>query len=117
MQQLKQKINKFIRERDWEQYHDPKNLAMALSVEVTELLEIFQWKETGEELSAKEQQALAQEIGDVLIYLLELADKFEIDVVQAAEEKLVLNERKYPVDLVRGKSDKYTRYEKGSGKK
>ena len=117
MQQLKEKIKHFIHERDWEQYHAPKNLAMALSVEVTELLEIFQWKDTGEELSSEEKQALAREIGDVFIYLLELADKFEIDVVQAAEEKLVLNEKKYPVELVRGKSDKYTMYEKESGEK
>jgi NTP pyrophosphatase (non-canonical NTP hydrolase) len=107
---LKTKIKDFIRERDWEQYHAPKNLAMALSVEASEILEIFQWKDAGDPLTEQEQEALAQEIGDVLIYLLELADKFEIDILEAAERKMVLNAQKYPADLVRGKSQKYTAY-------
>lgn len=110
MDQLKQDIKTFIRERDWEQYHAPKNLALALSVEVTELLEIFQWEETGEDLSPGKQKALAEEIGDVLIYLVELADKFEIDILEAARHKLTLNEQKYPADQVRGRADKYTAY-------
>jgi len=113
MQELKRRIKEFIQERDWEQYHAPKNLAMALSVEVTEILEIFQWKETGTELTKKEQQALQEEIGDVMIYLLELADKYGIDPIKAAEQKLILNEKKYPAEVVRGRAEKYTEYQKG----
>ncbi len=111
MQELKSKIKEFITSRDWEQYHAPKNLAMALSAEVAEILEIFQWKNAAEPLSPAEQEHLSQEIGDVLIYLLELADKFEIDIVQAASDKLVLNEKKYPVELAKGKANKYTDYQ------
>ena len=110
MQDLKRDIKTFIRERDWEQFHAPKNLAMALSVEASEILELFQWKENDDELTGEEQQALAQEIGDVLIYLLELADKCGIDPVQAAHQKLKLNAKKYPADQVRGKAEKYTEY-------
>ena len=80
MKKLKPAIKEFIRERDWEQYHAPKNLAMALSAEVAEIVEIFQWKKLEDQLSEEEQEALRQEIGDMLIYLIELADKFEIDI-------------------------------------
>ena len=111
MEKLKPAIKEFTRERDWEQYHAPKNLAMALSAEVAEIVEIFQWKKSEDQLSEEEQEALRQEIGDVLIYLIELADKFEIDIVEAAKHKLTLNQNKYPADLVRGKADKYTEYE------
>lgn len=115
MQELNKKLKQFIHDRDWEQYHAPKNLAMALSVEVTEILEIFQWKETGENLSSRERTALEEEIGDVFIYLLELADKFQIDPVEAAHKKLVINQRKYPADQVRGKAEKYTEYHQDQG--
>jgi NTP pyrophosphatase (non-canonical NTP hydrolase) len=111
MLELKTQIKEFTRERDWEQYHAPKNLAMALSAEVAEIVEIFQWKKPEDQLREEEQEALRQEIGDVLIYLIELADKFEIDIVEAAKHKLTLNQNKYPADLVRGKADKYTEYE------
>ena len=110
MQELKTQITKFIQARDWEQYHAPKNLAMALSVEAAEIAEIFQWKKEDEALSPEEQEHLRQEIGDVLVYLIELADKFQIDVIKAAKDKMVLNQEKYPEDLVRGKADKYTEY-------
>lgn len=115
METLKSTIKDFIQARDWEQYHAPKNLAMALSVEASEILEIFQWKDAEEPLTEPEQEALAQEIGDVLIYLLELAAKFEIDILEAAERKMALNAQKYPADLVRGKAQKYTAYEEGTG--
>ena len=111
MEELKIQIKEFIRARDWEQYHAPKNLAMALSAETAEILEIFQWKKTEDELSDKEQKALRQEIGDVLVYLIELADKFGIDIVEAAREKMLLNEGKYPVEKAKGKADKYTEYD------
>jgi len=111
MEELRKIIKDFIRARDWEQYHAPKNLAMALSVEAAEIVEIFQWKKADEPLSSSEQEHLRQEIGDVLVYLLELADKFEIDIVQAAKDKMVFNAKKYPVEKVKGKSEKYTEYE------
>ncbi len=111
MEKLKSAIKEFIKERDWEQYHAPKNLAMALSAEAAEIVEIFQWKRPEDQLNEEEGEALRQEIGDVLIYLIELADKFEIDIIEAAKYKLTLNQKKYPADLVRGKAKKYTEYE------
>lgn len=111
MQELIKEVKEFIRERDWEQYHAPKNLAMALSAEVAEIVEIFQWKKADQRLSAGEQEALRQEMGDVLIYLIELADQFDFDLIQAASDKMKLNAQKYPVEKARGKADKYTAYE------
>ena len=111
MKELQKIIQEFIRERDWEQYHAPKNLAMALSVEAAEIVEIFQWKKAEEDLSVEELQHLRQEIGDVLVYLLELAEKFDIDIVQAAKEKMILNGQKYPAEKVKGKANKYTDYQ------
>ena len=112
MEELKASIKEFIQARDWEQYHAPKNLALALSVEAAEIVEIFQWKKDNQELSPEEVEALRQEIGDVLVYLLELANKYGIDVLQAAKDKMRINEKKYPVDKVKGKAWKYTAYEK-----
>jgi dCTP diphosphatase len=110
MEDLKKQIKEFIRARDWEQYHAPKNLAMALSAETAEILEIFQWKQAEDELNKKELDALRQEIGDVLVYLIELADKYQIDIIETAKEKMVLNGQKYPVEKVKGKANKYTDY-------
>ena len=112
MEELKTKIKAFIKERDWEQYHAPKNLAMALSVEAAEIVELFQWKDTSDVLTKEEQEALRQEIGDVLVYLLELADKYNIDIIKAAKDKLILNQKKYPADKVKGRAKKYTEYQK-----
>ena len=111
MEDLKKQIKKFIQARDWEQYHAPKNLAMALSVEAAEIVEIFQWKAGEESLTPDELEGLRQEIGDVLVYLLELADKYEIDIIQAAKDKMALNETKYPAKIVKGKAWKYTKYQ------
>ncbi|MCJ7733120.1 MAG: nucleotide pyrophosphohydrolase [Anaerolineales bacterium] len=110
MEELKAQIKEFIHARDWEQYHAPKNLAMALSAEVAEIVEIFQWKNAAQPLNQDEQENLRQEIGDVLVYLLELADKFGIDIVKAAKEKMLINEKKYPVEKAKGKANKYTDY-------
>ena len=111
METLKEEIKAFIQARDWEQYHAPKNLALALSVEAAEILEIFQWKGNDQPLTKGEIESLRQEIGDVLVYLLELADKYGIDIIQAARDKMVLNEKKYPAEKVKGKAWKYTEYE------
>ena len=109
---LRDKLREFARERDWDQFHTPKNLAMALAVEAAELMEHFQWLGSDEssKLDADARAKVAEEIGDVLIYLVRLADRLGIDPLRAAEEKLEQNRRKYPADVVRGKAKKYTEY-------
>lgn len=109
---LAKRLAEFARERDWDQFHSPKNLAVALSVEASELLEEFQWL-TEEQSVLLEPARLARvrdEIGDVLIYLTRLADRLKIDLLAAAYEKLLKNQAKYPADLVRGQAKKYTEY-------
>jgi dCTP diphosphatase len=110
---LRAAIEAFIEERDWEQFHSPKNLAMALSVEVAEIVEHFQWltEEQSLNLTPEKLTEVREEIGDVVIYLTELSDKLGIDPVDAAKAKLAINKQKYPVDLVKGKASKYTEYE------
>jgi dCTP diphosphatase len=105
-------IRAFNRDRDWGQYHSPKNLAMSLVIEAAELAEIFQWltEEESARLSAQKQVHAEEEIGDVLIYLLNLADKLGIDPLEAARKKLELNGEKYPVHRSRGSADKYTEF-------
>jgi dCTP diphosphatase len=109
---LRDAIRTFIEERDWEQFHSPKNLAMALSVEVAEVVEHFQWltEEESKKLPTEKLAEIRQEIGDVMIYLTELADKLGIDPVEAAKAKITINGKKYPAELVKGKSSKYTEY-------
>lgn len=109
---LKMQLRQFVAERDWRQFHTPKNLACALSVEAAELLEPFQWLKTGEadELDAKTRQEIAHEMADVLNYLVMLADRLQIDLIAAAQEKIVLNAQKYPVALAQGNAQKYTKY-------
>ncbi|HET8697879.1 MAG TPA: nucleotide pyrophosphohydrolase [Gammaproteobacteria bacterium] len=111
---LRERVRGFAAERDWEQFHSPKNLAMALSVEVAELVEHFQWL-TEAESSTLEPQRLAQvrlELADVFIYLLRISDRLGVDLLAAAADKIVLNEQKYPADRVRGSARKYDEYEK-----
>lgn len=99
----------FAHERDWEQFHTPKNLASALSVEAAELLEHFQWltEEQSRTLPDEKRVRVGEEIADVLLYLLQLSDKLQIDVMDAAWRKLRLNAEKYPVDRARGSIRKY----------
>ena len=112
MDNLKTLIKTFIVERDWEQFHSPKNLAMALSVEVSEVVEHLQWltEEESRNLPPEKLAEVREEVGDVMIYLTELAEKLGIDPLEAARAKLEINRRKYPADLVRGKASKYTEY-------
>lgn len=107
---LAARLRQFATERHWDQFHSPKNLASALSVEAAELLEHFQWltEDESRRLPADKQEAVAQEAADVLLYLIQLADKLGIDLVAAAERKLEINRQKYPVDAARGTSRKYT---------
>lgn len=112
MKDLIEQVRKFRRERDWDQYHSPKNLAMALVVEASELAEHFQWltEKQSSGLSPDKLAEVRDEIGDVLIYLANLCDKLGIDPLEAARDKLAKNRKKYPADRVRGKSDKYRAY-------
>jgi dCTP diphosphatase len=107
---LKQRLAEFATERDWDQFHSPKNLAMALAAEAGELLEHFQWlsEEKSAELPAEEREAVALELADIQVYLVRLADKLGVDLVAAAHRKIDLNAEKYPADKARGHARKYT---------
>jgi NTP pyrophosphatase (non-canonical NTP hydrolase) len=109
LESLTQALRRFAAEREWDQFHSPKNLASALSVEAAELLEHFQWltEEQSRNLPDDKRAAVGQELADVLLYLLQIADKLQIDLVQAAEHKLALNSEKYPVVQARGSARKY----------
>jgi NTP pyrophosphatase (non-canonical NTP hydrolase) len=110
LEKLRMQMREFAQMRDWDQFHSPKNLAMALSVEASELLEIFQWltEEQSRSLDDKTHVAVADEIADVLLYLIRLGDQLGIDLIAAAQRKLVANAEKYPVEKSRGNRKKYT---------
>ena len=110
MEELKLKLRVFAEERDWNQFHSPKNLAMALSVEVAELVEHFQWLTEDQSYikDPEKVEKIKNEIGDVLIYLTRLSDKLGIDPLAAAKTKMMVNERKYSVDKAKGNAKKYT---------
>jgi len=110
LDRLRDALRAFAAARDWDQFHSPKNLAMALSVEAAELLEVFQWMTEAESraLEPARQAAASQEIADVLLYLIRLCDALGIDPLVAAERKLAANAEKYPVEKSRGNSRKYT---------
>jgi dCTP diphosphatase len=108
--QLRDTLRAFTAARDWDQFHSPKNLAMALSVEAAELLEVFQWvtEADSRNLEPAAKAAASEELADVLLYLILLSDELGIDPVAAAEHKMVANAQKYPVEKARGTSKKYT---------
>jgi NTP pyrophosphatase (non-canonical NTP hydrolase) len=112
--QLRDLVRQFVEERDWDQFHTPKNLSAALTVEAAELLEHFQWLQHGrkDELGEVKLQEVKHEMADVLVYLVRLADKLDVDLVAAVEEKMVLNRAKYPADQVRGDARKYYEYKR-----
>ena len=108
--QLRDALREFAAERDWDQYHSPKNLASALAVEAAELLERFQWltEDQSRNLPPVELQKVREEMADVLNYLVRLADKLDVNLLEAAREKMKLNAQKYPVDKARGSAKKYS---------
>ena len=110
---LTEQIRVFARERDWDQFHSPKNLSMALIAEAAELLEHFQWatEAQSDALDPAKLQEVKYEVADVFIYLIRLSDRLNIDLLEAAAEKLELNRKKYPADKVRGDARKYSDYE------
>jgi dCTP diphosphatase len=109
---LRDHLRVFAKERDWDKYHTPKNLAMALIVESAELIEHFQWVDGDKSriIDDKTRQAVGEELADILIYLVRISDKLDIDLSKAVERKVRINEKKYPVNKVRGSAKKYTEY-------
>ncbi|MGB5475125.1 MAG: nucleotide pyrophosphohydrolase [Gammaproteobacteria bacterium] len=109
LDQIKHTLRDFAAERDWDQFHSPKNLAMALIVEAAELVEHFQWltEEQSQTLPPDKLTEVEQELADIQIYLIRLADKLGIDMEKAVNAKIELNAKKYPADKVRGKAAKY----------
>jgi NTP pyrophosphatase (non-canonical NTP hydrolase) len=112
LDELKERVRAFVAERDWDRFHSPKNLAMALSVEASELVELFQWLTEAESatLDAAQRRRVAEELADVLWFLVRLSDRLGIDLLEAVEQKLAANAAKYPADRVRGKAAKYDQY-------
>ena len=110
LRELAQALRRFADERDWDQFHAPKNLAMALSVEAAELLEHFQWlgEDESRRLPAEKLTQVGDEMADVLLYLVRLADKLGVDLAAAARRKMQVNAQKYPPERARGSSRKYT---------
>ena len=112
LNQIKERLRNFADERDWDQFHSPKNLAMALIVETAELVEHFQWlkEEESTTLGPDKLEEVGQELADIQIYLIRLADKLDIDLMTAVANKIELNAKKYPVAKVKGSFSKYTEY-------
>lgn len=113
LESVRKRLREFAAVRDWDQFHSPKNLSMALSVEASELVECFQWltEEQSYSLSAEQLAAVTDEIADVQLYLIRLADKIGVDIGVAIEQKIKKNEAKYPAEKVKGCSKKYSEYE------
>jgi len=112
LEELKHALRAFAAERDWDQFHSAKNLAMAISIESAELMEHFQWAAEQQDLAldARRREMISDELADVLLYTVRLADKLGVDLLAAAAAKLVKNAERYPADKVRGQSRKYTEY-------
>ncbi len=111
--ELRARINQFVKERDWDQFHSPKNLAMAMIVEAAELVEHFQWDtlEESRQLDDEKREQVGQELADTFVYLLRIAEVTGIDLIEAANRKIDLNAKKYPVEKAKGSNAKYTVYE------
>jgi NTP pyrophosphatase (non-canonical NTP hydrolase) len=110
LQSLQAALREFSQERNWEQFHSPKNLASALSVEAAELLEHFQWltEEQSRTLGSEKIALIAQEMADVFIYLLQLSDKLQVDLLESTRQKMQINADKYPIERSKGSMKKYT---------
>lgn len=109
---LRDRLRQFAQERDWDRFHSPKNLAMALSAEAAEVVEHFQWLSEAQsaELPADKRAEVAAELADVLLYLVRLADKLDVNLAEAATRKIAQNEQRYPRERVHGSAKKYTEY-------
>jgi len=112
IEQLNQKLLAFAQQRDWEQFHSPKNLAMALAGETGELLEHFQWlsQQQSYALDAEKKQAVALEMADIFIYLIRLSERLDIDLIDAANQKITINQQRYPHEKVKGDARRTEEY-------
>ncbi len=112
LQDLRTRVHQFVAERDWAQFHTPKNLAMAMIVEAAELVEQFQWDtpQQSQQLSPEKRKAVSHELADTFVYLLRIAEVLEIDLIEATNQKIDLNALKYPVEKAKGSNAKYTKY-------
>ena len=114
LENLRERLARFAAERDWDQFHSPKNLSMALIAEAAELVEHFQWltQAASQALAPAKHAEVRLELADILIYLIRIADKLQVDLIAAAEDKIALNETRYPAERVRGdarRAEEYTR--------
>ena len=109
---LRARIDAFVQERDWAQFHTPKNLAMAMIVEAAELVEQFQWDtpQESQQLTPEKREAVSHELADTFVYLLRIAEVLKIDLIEATNAKIELNAKKYPVEKARGSNARYTEY-------
>lgn len=116
LKDLRGRLQAFVDERDWQQFHSPKNLAMAMIVEAAELVEHFQWmtEQQSHELAPEKKELVSQEIADTFVYPLRIAEVLEIDIIDAANRKLELNAQKYPAEKARGSNAKYTEFQERS---
>lgn len=117
LHELKERMATFVRERDWEQFHSPKNLSMSIAIEAAELMEHFQWLtvEQSTQLEPGALQEIGEELADIVLYSLSLANCLQIDLAETVLAKMAKNERKYPKEQVRGKAHKYTYYKQQEG--
>ena len=113
LDELKTRLRKFADDRDWDQFHSPKNISMALIVEAAELVEHFQWltEEQSMSLEKKKLEEVEEELADIQLYLIRLADKLNVNLLDAVNKKIIVNEKKYPAEKVKGSSKKYNEYE------
>jgi NTP pyrophosphatase (non-canonical NTP hydrolase) len=113
LQDLKEKMAEFVRERDWEQFHTPKNISMSIAIEAAELMEHFQWLtvDQSQQLDAKALNDIGEELADIVIYSLSMANFLKLDLAETVLAKMAKNIRKYPAERVQGKSHKYTYYQ------
>lgn len=115
LDQLNQRLKEFAQTRNWEQFHNPKNLAMALIAECAELVEHFQWltPEQSIDLKPDRHEAVAMELADILIYLIRFAERVDVDLIDAVERKIAINEARYPVERVYGDARRAEEYDDG----
>lgn len=111
LESLKLRLQEFAKERDWDQFHSPKNFSMAMIVECAELVEHFQWltDEQSKNLPAETLEEVRLEMADIFLYLIRLADKLDVDLIDAANDKIKMNAEKYPVDKAKGLATKYNK--------
>lgn len=112
IENLRKRLAEFAAHRDWDNFHSPKNLSMALIAEAAELIEHFQWltEDESKQLDADKLDEVSLELADILIYLVRIADKLDVDLIQSAEKKILINDSRYPVEKVRGNAKRASEY-------